>query len=272
MGDIVWDDNGAGGGTAGDGIQNGSEAGVDGIMVTLLNSDGSATGKTDTTADGGQYGFTDLVPGDYIIQFSDLADGYGFSPMDAVGTEATDSDVNPAGANAGKTNVFTLNGGDNNVDIDAGINNFASLGNLVWNDTNENGVQDAGEGGINGITVSLLDNSGNPVAGKETTTANGGQYSFMGLIPGDYKVKFSLPSNHKFSPKNTGDEVTDSDVDTSTGITDTITLIAGETNTTVDAGIYDDTPPSPPPPPAPSAISSGMIKMQTGCRMPGSLA
>ena len=59
----------------------------------------------------------------------------------------------------------------------------------------------AGDGGggasgtaISGVTVSLLDSSGNPVqvngSPVTTTTASDGTYSFAGLLPNSYKVKF----------------------------------------------------------------------------------
>lgn len=59
----------------------------------------------------------------------------------------------------------------------------------------------AGDGGggssgtaISGVTVSLLDSSGNPVLVNgnpvTTTTASDGTYAFAGLLPNSYKVKF----------------------------------------------------------------------------------
>ena len=49
------------------------------------------------------------------------------------------------------------------------------VGNRVWTDTNKNGIQDAGEAGIDGVTVLLFE--GTTQVGT-TTTANGGQYYF----------------------------------------------------------------------------------------------
>ncbi len=49
------------------------------------------------------------------------------------------------------------------------------IGNRVWNDSNGNGIQDADEQGINGVTVELY-RDGTKVG--ETTTANGGEYYF----------------------------------------------------------------------------------------------
>ncbi|MFN8492179.1 MAG: SdrD B-like domain-containing protein [Caldilineaceae bacterium] len=65
------------------------------------------------------------------------------------------------------------------------------IGNRVWNDTNGNGIQDAGETGIDNVTVELYRNG---VLVGTTTTANGGQYYFnnanvtlngaFGIVPG----------------------------------------------------------------------------------------
>ena len=75
-----------------------------------------------------------------------------------------------------------------------------SLGNRVWRDNGgttgvgNNGRQDGDEAGIQGVTVELLDGSGQPVkdgAGNAITTVtdNMGNYLFSGLPPGDYQVR-----------------------------------------------------------------------------------
>jgi hypothetical protein len=49
------------------------------------------------------------------------------------------------------------------------------IGNRVWNDTDTDGIQDAGEAGIDGVTVKLFE--GSTEVGS-TTTTNGGQFYF----------------------------------------------------------------------------------------------
>ena len=56
----VFKDNGAGGGTANDGISNGSELGIPGVTVRLTDSSGSTTHDTATTDGSGNYSL--LVP------------------------------------------------------------------------------------------------------------------------------------------------------------------------------------------------------------------
>jgi hypothetical protein len=50
------------------------------------------------------------------------------------------------------------------------------IGNRVWDDVNGNGRQDANEGGLGGVQVSLRDAQGTPLT--TTTTANDGTYYF----------------------------------------------------------------------------------------------
>ena len=110
------------------------------------------------------------------------------------------------------------------------------MGDKVWYDTNENGVQDNGELGINNITVDLYDCNGQFI--MSTTTNSNGIYSFTDLTPGDYKVKFNLPNNHVFTIKDAfSDDNVDSDAKTN-GYTVCITLAPGENNLSVDAGMF----------------------------------
>ena len=115
------------------------------------------------------------------------------------------------------------------------------IGNRVWNDQNQNGVQDPGEGGIGGICVKLLDASGHFL--QHTTTDSNGYYGFK-VNTGNYILKFEKPAWLEFAPKNFGTEDMDSDVDPATGQTDTMN-ISSSTFLLVDAGLVAS-PNSPP--------------------------
>ncbi|MFT7880897.1 MAG: SdrD B-like domain-containing protein, partial [Sulfurimonas sp.] len=117
----------------------------------------------------------------------------------------------------------------------------AMLGDYVWFDDDNNGIQDEGEDPVEGMTVELLDENGTLVEdlyGDSTklTDANGNYYFYVSA--GDYRVRFSgMPSNYVFAPLHSGtDAAVDSDAD-SDGLTGIIT-IAGTDDLTVDAGIY----------------------------------
>ena len=111
----------------------------------------------------------------------------------------------------------------------------AKLGDFVWEDSNSNGVQDAGEAGIGNVTVELRDGSGNVV--QTTSTDAAGHYAFT-AVPGSYTVSVKAPAGYLFSGKDAGaDDASDSDVG-ATGQSDVITLGADEVNNTIDAGLY----------------------------------
>ena len=99
-----------------------------------------------------------------------------------------------------------------------------------------------------GATVNLR----TPVNGSctggilQTKTTNGqGFYLFDPLNPGNYCVEFVPPNicagntPAVFTQQNAGGAIAvDSDADPQTGLTDPVTLAAGQTNLTVDAGVY----------------------------------
>ncbi|MEQ1675371.1 MAG: SdrD B-like domain-containing protein [Chitinophagaceae bacterium] len=250
IGDRVWHDVNQ------NGIQDAGEPSVAGVTVTLYNSGGTAI-KQATTDQNGNYIFTDLAAGNYTVGFSNLPSGFTFTAPGA-GTAATGSDANPA---TGRTGTITLAAGQTNLDVDAGIKaaqaGTASLGNRVWYDLNNNGLQDAGEPGVQGITVELLDAAGNPVdkdpvaAGVQPTTTitNAlGEYLFTGLGAGDYRVRFStLPAGYTVVTKNAGaDRTIDSDgnpLAAGTSTTDVVSLAATEERLDIDLGIFNATAP-----------------------------
>ncbi len=237
LGNYVWIDEDI------NGLQDPEESGIAGISVTLYDAAGVAVANTTTDANG-FYQFTGLTPGTYSVGFANLPDGYFFTGQDAAGATANgltgdtdDSDVDPS---TGKTAAVTLVAGQNYPDLDAGVaTERAALGNYVWDDLNNNGVQDAGEKGVPGITVTLYDEFGFPVS--STVTDANGKYYFPNLEPGDYSVGFTnLPAGSTFTEQNSpaGTISLDSDVDPTTGRTGIITLNPGDNNLTVDAGIH----------------------------------
>ena len=112
-----------------------------------------------------------------------------------------------------------------------------SLGDKVWFDSNENGIQDNGETGVANVDVKLFDCSGALLSATQTD-ANG-NYLFDHLAAGSYKIQFVIPNGYVFTSKNVGnDDAVDSDVDVNTGMTDCITLAVGQNDMTWDAGIH----------------------------------
>ena len=73
----------------------------------------------------------------------------------------------------------------------------AEIGDYVWKDLNQNGIQETGEPGIPGVTVTLTNAFGSPVT---TTTDANGLYHFLNLPPGTYTVTVATPSGLLPSP------------------------------------------------------------------------
>jgi len=119
------------------------------------------------------------------------------------------------------------------------------------------GLQTGDESGYSGLTVLLLDADWNVI--DTTTTSSSGTYMFTLRWPGQYRVRFTLPTSvdplmsYRFSPQDQGsDDTIDSDADATTGETALFDIDLGQTMD-LDAGViwmYNyQLPPSPPPPP-----------------------
>ena len=224
--DFVWDDLDA------DGIQDAGEPGLNGVTVELFNGAAVSQGTT-TTAAGGAYSFTGLTPGDYFVGFT-LPAGYQFSALDQGADDALDSDANTI---SGQTTTYTLTSGETETSVDAGMFTTGSIGDFVFEDIDGDGLQDAGEPGIDGVTVDLLDFGGAVI--NTTTTAGGGAYNFAGLVPAQYRIRFTTPLGYSLTTQFVGlDDTIDSDASQITGETALVTIASGESNTRLDAGMY----------------------------------
>ncbi|WP_241426521.1 SdrD B-like domain-containing protein [Macrococcus armenti] len=200
LGDKVWFDEDK------DGIQDANESGIEGVTVTLTKPDGTTV--TTTTDANGNYIFTDLPNGDYVVTFETPA-GMDSTKVN-VGDDALDSD--------GTSVKVTIKDADN-MTIDSGFvktqvvptpkpQGNLELGDKVWFDEDKDGIQDAYESGIEGVKVTLTKPDGTTVT---TTTDANGNYIFTGLEPGDYVVTFETPAGMDPTKVNVGDSTLDSD-------------------------------------------------------------
>jgi len=119
----------------------------------------------------------------------------------------------------------------------------AAIGNIVWEDLDGDGIQDAGEPGIPDVTVNLYIVLPPGTFLATTTTDSNGFYSFTDLDPGDYYLQFIPPPGYVFTLSDQGGNTLDSDADPNTGITVFTTLTAGEYDSTWDAGLRKAPPP-----------------------------
>ena len=228
IGDRLWID------TNGNGVQDGSEIGMGGVTVQLLNATGKLLATTTSAADG-SYLFTGLAADVYQLQFGNK-DGYGFTRRD-IDNDLSDSDAN---VTTGRSQYVALGIAEHNRTVDAGYvavdPKTSSIGDYVWIDGNKDGVQNDGATGIANVTVNLLDASGKLLATQQTGT--NGSYLFDHLAAGQYQVQFGSKAGYTFTGMNLGtDDGKDSDANTTSGLSQVVTLGINEHNGTVDAGV-----------------------------------
>jgi hypothetical protein len=247
IGDLIWKD------LDNDGVQDANEVGVAGVTVELYdNATPNTPIKTTVTGTNGEYTFTDLASGAYFVKISVPANMTISMELSTKqnqgGDDATDNDFDATG----KSDVVTIDTTDPTktdiTTVDGAIVNKAlgSLGDLIWKDTNNDGIQNNSEAGVAGVVVELYDNATNTLLKKDTTDASG-NYLFTNLTSGAYYVKFAVPANMPTMELSTkqnqgGDDATDNDFD-ATGKSDVVTIdITDPTKkdiTTVDGAIVN---------------------------------
>jgi len=173
------------------GALNSGEPGISGVTVKLYTDTivpygqinaGDTLIATLTTDSYGNYLFSGLSNGNYIVSIESPPSGYTYN----VPPSLTDSDSVTVGQQRGAS----IAANNNALGVNFGYYAAAArsvLGTL-WNDTNNNGVEDTGETGISGVTISLLQGS---TVIATTSTASDGNYSFTGLPSNTYTVKIT---------------------------------------------------------------------------------
>ncbi len=189
----VYDDDDA---SNDDAINAAEDAPIPGVTITLFSdpngdgdpSDGVPVAETATDSNG-NYSFTDVVPGDYVVVETDPS---GFT---------SDADTNGANDNWIPVDLVGVDSTNNNFLDDGGT--LHDIGGTVYNDTaDDNALNGAGEDPVAGVTVSLyadtngngVYDSGTDVLVHSTVTDSNGAYLFSGLADGNYVVVETDPS------------------------------------------------------------------------------
>ena len=162
-----------------------SEPLLEGVTIHLLDASGAIIATTQTDANG-EYSFTGLAPGVYSV-YEEQPAGYddGCDHVGSVGGEllAPDSIIKIA-----------LPSGVDAVRYDFSEVERMELEGYAYVDSDNDGIKAAGEAGIAGVTLNLLDSSGTVVA--TTTTDDAGHYEFKNLKVGDYSIVEVQPDGY----------------------------------------------------------------------------
>jgi len=178
----VWSD------TDNDGVIDTDEQGIAEVIVRLSGTDlagNTITRETTTQADG-SYAFTELPPGTYTITEPNQPTGTlnGITVPGSAGGTASAVTITPS----------TISSLVLGVGEEATANNFGeipsgSISGRVYNDGNNNGVIDAGEGGYANVPMRLTGiNDLNEAVNVTINTDSEGRYRFDDLRPGIYAV------------------------------------------------------------------------------------
>ena len=229
----------------------GDDKPFEGVTLRLLDADGNPV-KDDSGADittktdaDGNYLFNRLPLGSYKVEvvpgevkvdgtdvnLSDYKQTYGYG-------SSTDRTQVGQGTLVTPTAIELTTAAPNVTKVDFGFVKPAAVGDYVWFDANKDGLQDSDEPALPGITVSIVDASGNPVVDASgrpvsaVTTGADGKYTFENLLPGDYKVSFQAPAGYEATVSDAGaDRAKDSN-----GAEASVSLVQGQTDDTIDFG------------------------------------
>ncbi|MGH8027147.1 MAG: SdrD B-like domain-containing protein, partial [Pseudoxanthomonas sp.] len=179
----------------------GSDTPIPGAVIELLNAAIGAVITTDTTDANGFYEFADLDASIVYTLREALPAGNFSNRPTAVNPGLIDGAACASGCTPGTGQAGDPATTDRISQIDMGTGSVGTLFNFgenpsgssiagrVWLDSDSDGVIDASETGIGGVTVTLAgtDQNGDPV-NLTTITNPDGSYSFTGLTPGTYTV------------------------------------------------------------------------------------
>ncbi len=204
-----------------DGARDDGEPGLAGVSVVALDGQGRLVAETETDASGA-YHFSALPPTVQTVRIT--------PPEGCLLGLAAPQEPLP------------LSMGDTLTDIDAAMVRAARVGDLVWLDMNGNGLQDTGEPGIPGITVTLwrIERGVRPQAVAETQTDANGRYRFDAVLPGLYQVSVDIGDLYVLTKMVTGLDQISSKLQAGTGpqaMTVPFTVHSGERLLIIDAGL-----------------------------------
>lgn len=158
--------------------QDTEEQGIPGVTISLRQDNSTIT--TTTTASDGTYRFDPVWLGEYTVEETDPNGYVSTTPNEVTVSLTTTSQIEV---------------------IDFGNRGAGTIRGTVFNDKNGDGIQNGGEPGVEGVAITVLQDSSSI---STTMTASDGSYTFAPLFLGDYTVRETNPDGYR---STTDDEV-----------------------------------------------------------------
>lgn len=223
---MIWEDKDY------DGLMEDGEAGIRGISVALMDTQGNVVREMQTIRSG-EFAFEKLMPGEYEIAVA-LPEDFAFT------ADGGDSIAPYASGSSVQISLGELAMGGSISDVRFGALKTASVSGMVWFDQDDDGRRQYGDAGVAGVRVWLEMLSGRDEGKRyETVTGAGGEYLFFGVMPGRAKLGFGLEEGCAFSKSLPGEKRVSivPKADSLTAESGMFDLTAGMTRMDQDAGV-----------------------------------
>ncbi len=161
---------------------------LSGFTVQAVDEDGTVAASAST--EDGAYTLYPLLPGFYTVRFL-LNDPYVAAPY-AADEAPTGSSVMTQTPEYGETDPLSLDPGQLVSDVNGAVFRAGTVDGVV--------ALEGAEGGLSGVTVTLLDTSGQSVSDfSYGVTDDSGAFLIKGVLPGTYQLSYALPENGAFT-------------------------------------------------------------------------
>jgi uncharacterized repeat protein (TIGR01451 family) len=195
------------------GTQESTEPGLPGVEITLSGTDaaGAVVNRATTTAADGTYLFSNVLAGTYSLiethptNFTDGSDVAG-----NLGGDVSDDRIDN----------IVLGTSTDAIDYRFGEGGQVIAG-TVYVDLNNNGTQDAGETGLDNVTIELRNLSGTVI--ETLLTDNDGHYRLADVAAGEYLLVQTQPAGYGSAQENPSNSVP-------------VTVAVGVVNDTINFG------------------------------------
>ena len=165
--------------------RTGKEKIVSNYLVSLADAQGNIVASDKTSVKGG-YELIGIPPGQYSLSVQAVK-GYAFTRLGEGNVV-----LNRTGGE-GYSEPFTVGVGDVLEGKDIGMIRPGTVEGDVFADANDNGIRDAGENGLEGVTVRLVSEGGEEAFRTEIRAD--GHFLFDAVMPGRYYVEYIMPEN-----------------------------------------------------------------------------